>query len=108
MTRAYVELGHYAKSTAKDHAAEHDNERLQKATIAYSITPDAGNFWSRPEIRIYATYLHGNDNSMNYQGMKYDDVFVGEGKNKGKVVYTNCSGKQTSAFNAGVMFEAWW
>ena len=67
------------------------------------------NFWTRPEIRIYATYLHGNDNSMNYQGMKYDDVFVGEGKNdKDKVVYTNCSGKKTSAFNFGVMFEAWW
>ena len=43
---------------------------------------------------------------MNFQGQKYGDVFVGTDKD-GKT-FTNCSGKQTSAFNAGVMFEAWW
>ena len=64
------------------------------------------NFWSRPEIRIYATYLHGNDNSMYFEGEKYNDVFASTDKN-GKN-YTTCSGNQTSAFNAGVMFEAWW
>lgn len=64
------------------------------------------NFWSRPEIRIYATYLHGNDNSMNFQGEKYGDVFVSEDRANGHT--SAAGGKQTSAFNAGVMFEAWW
>ena len=69
------------------------------------------NFWSRPEIRIYATYLHGNDNSansVNFQGAKYNDVFVETEAGEEHKTFTNCSGKKTSAFNAGVMFEAWW
>ncbi len=113
MTKIYADVGVYAESenwtenygTAK----AFDNGQTsqgQRYTIGYAISPDSMNFWSRPEIRIYATYLHGNDNSMNFQGEKYSDVFVGTDKD-GKT-FTNCSGKQTSAFNAGVMFEAWW
>ena len=117
MTKIYADVAAYAESTNAVESRENGidgrtigkTEQGQKYSIGYAISPDSMNFWTRPEIRIYATYLHGNDNSMNYQGMKYDDVFVGEGKNdEDKVVYTNCSGKKTSAFNFGVMFEAWW
>ena len=73
MTRAYVELGHYAKSTSEDGASEHNNERLQKATVAYAITPDAGNFWSRPEIRFFGTWLHGDTRN---NGEKYHNAVV--------------------------------
>ena len=91
MTRAYVELGHYAKSTAKDHAAEHDNERLQKATIAYAITPDAGNFWSRPEMRFFVTWLHADGNN------KGGDATFTSGRKDGSTDIT-----------VGAQVEAWW
>ena len=114
MTKIYADVGVYAQSTNAVESRKNGidgrtigtTEQGQRYTIGYAISPDSMNFWSRPEIRIYATYLHGNDNSMNFQGEKYSDVFVGTDKD-GKT-FTNCSGKQTSAFNAGVMFEAWW
>ena len=114
MTKIYADVAAYAESTNAVESRENGidgrtigkTEQGQKYSIGYAISPDSMNFWSRPEIRIYGTYLHGNDNSMNFQGEKYNDVFAStdkDGKN-----YTTCSGKQTSAFNAGVMFEAWW
>ena len=121
MTKIYADVGVYGQNTNSVESRENGvdgptkgyTEQGQRYTIGYAISPDSMNFWSRPEIRIYATYLHGNDNSMNFQGAKYGDVFVGEGtvindEGKKEVVYTNCSGKKTSAFNVGVMFEAWW
>ena len=105
MTKIYADVGAYAESTNYTDGTGKTSQG-QRYTLGYAISPDSMNFWSRPEIRIYATYLHGNDNSMNFQGEKYNDVFAStdkDGKN-----YTTCSGKQTSAFNAGVMFEAWW
>ena len=105
MTKIYADVGAYAESTNYTDGTGMTSQG-QRYTLGYAISPDSMNFWSRPEIRIYATYLHGNDNSMNFQGEKYNDVFAStdkDGKN-----YTTCSGKQTSAFNAGVMFEAWW
>ena len=109
MTKIYADVGVYAESTNadnKDGVNVGTTSQGQRYSIGYAISPDSMNFWSRPEIRIYATYLHGNDNSMNFQGEKYGDVFVAEDKRTGKT--ENVSGKQTSAFNFGVMFEAWW
>ena len=105
MTKIYADVGAYAESTNYTDGTGKTSQG-QRYTLGYAISPDSMNFWSRPEIRIYATYLHGNDNSMNFQCEKYNDVFASTDKN-GKN-YTTCSGKQTSAFNAGVMFEAWW
>ena len=105
MTKIYADVGAYAESTNYTDGTGKTSQG-QRYTLGYAISPDSMNFWSRPEIRIYATYLHGNDNSMNFQGEKYNDVFASTDKN-GKN-YDTCSGKQTSAFNAGVMFEAWW
>ena len=91
MTRAYVELGHYAKSTAQDNKAEHENERMQKATVAYAITPDAGNFWSRPEMRFFVTWLHVDGNNKG-----------------GNATFT--SGRKTGStdITVGAQVEAWW
>ena len=105
MTKIYADVGAYAESTNYTDGTGKTSQG-QRYTLGYAISPDSMNFWSRPEIRIYATYLHGNDNSMNFQGEKYGDVFVAEDKKTGKT--ENVSGKQTSAFNFGVMFEAWW
>ena len=91
MTRAYVELGLYAKSTSEDGAAEHNNERLQKATVAYAITPDAGNFWSRPEMRFFVTWLHADGNN------KGGDATFTSGRKDGSTDIT-----------VGAQVEAWW
>ena len=86
MTRLYTEFGAYGMTTKKDHQQD-QNERIQKATIAYAITPDAGNFWSRPEIRFYATWLHGTD---------------------GNVTWTNGYRKGSTDITVGAQVEAWW
>ena len=86
MTRLYTEFGAYGMTTKKDHKQD-QNERIQKATIAYAITPDAGNFWSRPEIRFYATWLHGTD---------------------GNVTWTNGYRKGSTDITVGAQVEAWW
>lgn len=39
---------------------------MQKATLAYAVTPDAGNFWSRPEIRVYTAWLQGSDKDATF------------------------------------------
>ena len=105
MTKIYADVGAYAESTNYTNSTGSTSQG-QRYTLGYAISPDSMNFWSRPEIRIYATYLHGNDNSMNFQGEKYGDVFVSEDRANGHT--SAAGGKQTSAFNAGVMFEAWW
>lgn len=86
MTRLYVELGAYGQYTKYDDGYKEQN-RMQKATLAYAVTPDAGNFWSRPEIRVYTTWLHGTDK----------DAVFSAGYRKGSTDIT-----------VGVQAEAWW
>ena len=86
MTRVYVELGSYGQYTEYDDGWK-DQERMQKATLAYALTPDAGNFWSRPEIRVYTAWLHGSDK----------DATFSAGYRKGATDIT-----------VGVQAEAWW
>lgn len=86
MTRLYVELGSYGQYTEYDNGWK-EQERMQKATLAYAVTPDAGNFWSRPEIRVYTAWLHGSDK----------DATFSAGYRKGATDIT-----------VGVQAEAWW
>ncbi len=86
MTRLYVELGSYGQYTEYDNGWK-EQERMQKATLAYALTPDAGNFWSRPEIRVYTAWLHGSDK----------DATFSAGYRKGATDIT-----------VGVQAEAWW
>ena len=60
MTRFYIEAGMYTKSEQYIDQLDNKNIQMQKLTAAYAITPDASNFWSRPEIRFYVTYIHAN------------------------------------------------
>lgn len=86
MTRLVTELGMYTSTDKKIDGSKY-NKQVQKYTLAYAITPDAGNFWSRPEIRFYGTYLHSNG-----------AVDLSEwGK-------TN----KTNTFIVGAQVEAWW
>ena len=98
MTRVYAELGMWTKTTstndmATGKAKEDINERAQKITLAYAITPDAGNFWSRPEIRFFGTWLHGDTKN---NGQKYHDAVV-DSYRGGSV-----------DMQVGVQAEAWW
>ena len=59
MTKVITELGAYGAYTEADGDVR-THDRVQKATLAYAIAPDASNFWSRPEIRFFYSYVHGN------------------------------------------------
>ena len=63
MSRVLVEAGFYTsvdKFELPDGTVEKNVKQAQKFTLAYALTPDASNFWSRPEIRFYTTYIHTN------------------------------------------------
>ena len=72
MTKLITELGTYGEYWENE-KGEHSHDRVQKATLAYAIAPDASNFWSRPEIRFFVTYLHGDSNVTDsaYKTYKY-------------------------------------
>ncbi|MDD7286717.1 MAG: carbohydrate porin, partial [Succinivibrio sp.] len=70
--------------------------RGQKATIAYAITPDAKNFWSRPEIRLFATWVHSPDENVTSSAYSYRDPLSETGLEEGK---TNCV--------VGAQVESW-
>ncbi len=92
MTRVYAELGAWGKTTSEKNK-EDFNERAQKITLAYAITPDAGNFWSRPEIRFFGTWLHGDTRN---NGEKYHNAVV------------NSYRGGSVDMQVGVQVEAWW
>lgn len=113
MTRLYAEAGFYVESTKKlstkagvDGWAGSDTTtgQGQKYTLAYAITPDASNFWSRPEFRIYASYVHGNEYGQDYStyGSTGGTVEFKDGYKKTYSVSNNHD------FLFGVMGEAWW
>ena len=90
MTKVLVELGAYTQ-TEKDQDGNSTTRNAQKYTVAYAITPDASNFWSRPELRIFATYIHG----------KKDDMQSVDVSSWG-------DSAQNRNFLVGVQAEAWW
>ena len=90
MTKVLVELGAYTQ-TEKYIDGEKATRNAQKYTVAYAITPDASNFWSRPELRIFATYIHGKSNDMQ----SADVSSWGDSA-------------QNRNFLVGVQAEAWW
>lgn len=90
MTKVLVELGAYTQ-TEKNTDGESTTRNAQKYTVAYAITPDASNFWSRPELRIFATYIHGKKDGMQ----SVDISSWGDSA-------------QNRNFLVGVQAEAWW
>ena len=97
MTRFYIEAGMYTKSEQYIDQLDNKNIQMQKLTAAYAITPDASNFWSRPEIRFYVTYIHANHEA---------DVIDAWGAGETLQKSDNYVNKQDLAFGAQV--EAWW
>jgi maltoporin len=68
-------------------------QRLTKLTIAPTISLDR-DYWSRPELRLFATYGKWNDAAT---------ASVNAFNNSGPVY-----GADTSGFSYGVHLEAWW
>ena len=92
MTKLLAEVGWFAdKKTAntddkgvQSYVSKHDS----KYTLAYAISPDASNFWSRPEFRFYVSHVSVSDN-----------MSIGP---------TNEWVRQTSDNMFGAQVEAWW
>lgn len=70
-----------------------DTARLTKLTIAPTISLGR-DFWSRPELRLFATY-----GKWNTEAVPYVNAFNNSGP-----VY----GNDTSGFSYGFQVEAWW
>ncbi len=92
MTKLLAEVGWFAdKMTANtdDNGVQsYVSKHGSKYTLAYAISPDASNFWSRPEFRFYVSHVSVSDN-MNI-GPTHEWV------------------RQTSDNMFGAQVEAWW
>ena len=112
MTRLYVEAGFSTESTKninEDGIAKSSNAKNQKYTLAYAITPDASNYWSRPEIRLYATYVHSNENGQNLASYGSQDNTIADYDKDGKFVgFETGNYYKNHNFIFGVQAEAWW
>ena len=112
MTRLYVEAGFSTESTKninEDGIAKSSNAKNQKYTLAYAITPDASNYWSRPEIRLYATYVHSNENGQNLASYGSKDNTIANYDKDGKFVgFKTDNYYKNHNFIFGVQAEAWW
>ena len=97
MTRLIWEAGAYYDVTKLADGSK-NKEKGQKLTMAYGITPDASNMWSRPEIRLFASYIHG---TVTNDGVKQPVNLTNYTNEDGKVDYNH-------NFMFGVQVEAWW
>ena len=92
MTKLLAEVGWFAdKRTANTDdkgVQSYVSKHGSKYTLAYAISPDASNFWSRPEFRFYVSHVSVSDN-MNI-GPTHEWV------------------RQTSDNMFGAQVEAWW
>ena len=109
MTKLITELGTYGEYWENE-KGEHSHDRVQKATLAYAIAPVASNFWSRPEIRFFVTYLHGDNNVTDsaYKTYKYNSNidFTHQTANPGKYEVDRTYGEGSTNFTFGVQVEA--
>ena len=93
MTKLLAEVGWFAdKKTANTDddkgVQSYVSKHGSKYTLAYAISPDASNFWSRPEFRFYVSHVSVSDNM-----------------NIGPI---NEWVRQTSDNMFGAQVEAWW
>ena len=92
MTKLLAEVGWFAdKKTANTDdkgVQSYVSKHGSKYTLAYAISPDASNFWSRPEFRFYVSHVSVSDN-----------MSIGP---------TNEWVRQTSDNMFGAQVEAWW
>ena len=92
MTKLLAEVGWFAdKKTANTDdkgVQSYVSKHGSKYTLAYAISPDASNFWSRPEFRFYVSHVSVSDNMSI--GPTHEWV------------------RQTSDNMFGAQVEAWW
>ena len=92
MTKLLAEVGWFAdKKTANTYdkgVQSYVSKHGSKYTLAYAISPDASNFWSRPEFRFYVSHVSVSDNM--------------------RIGPTNEWVRQTSDNMFGAQVEAWW
>uniref|UniRef100_UPI00402AAE60 carbohydrate porin n=1 Tax=Succinivibrio sp. TaxID=2053619 RepID=UPI00402AAE60 len=93
MTRLIWEAGAYVQTQKKGDYMNNVN-RGQKLTMAYGITPDASNVWSRPEIRFFVSYIHANNANVN-------------GKIENENVTRKYGEKDCNNVQFGAQVEAW-
>ena len=98
----------YFKNDANDAWAgtKNSNAQGQKLSLAYVISPDASNFWSKPEIQFFVTYLHGNENGLEFSEYGSSAYQVHVDSEKGPVIHEGTKTTNTVIF--GVHGEAWW
>ena len=94
MTKLIADFGVYGSYKEVKHSGANTHNRLQKATFAYAICPDASSYWSKPELRFFVTWLHG-DNTMGKAGI---NPVVTSGKEDGS----------KTDITVGAQVEAWW
>ena len=105
VTKIAAELGFFTQSEKYKDGSNNVNYKGQKATLAYVLSPDAGDWKSRPELRFYVTYLHCND-AQALAGSPSQDKQVD--------IYTNTDDLITSyaprgnQVIVGAQMEAWW
>ena len=114
MTRLLLEAGfytesttHWAKASVNDinYVTENtSNVQAKKVTLAYALTPDAGNFWSRPELRFYVSYLKGG-NDQGTLGQYGNADYTVSSVTDERFGYSH---KKTNQFIFGAQAEAWW
>ncbi len=99
MTRLIWEAGAYYDVTKNEDGTK-NKEKGQKLTMAYAITPDASNMWSRPEIRFFVSYIHSTATE--------NDVRQPVNLTR----YTSGDDNVKVDYNHNIMFgaqvEAWW
>ena len=111
MTRLILEAGMFTSSSDTTNFgddSETSNTQQQKLTLAYAITPDAGNAWSRPEIRFFATYRHfgQKDGRTGVYGGGYTVNTMNTGTASTSLVDSLYEGRKSDIF-FGVQAESW-
>jgi maltoporin len=92
---AYASGGPYAST---------DRRNLLKVALAPALTPapgPAGAFFTRPELRVFATYAKWNDAAQ-------DAGIVGQGAACDEATITSAFGCDTHGFTFGAQLETWW
>lgn len=103
VTKIAAELGFFTETT-KYQNGESKNNKGQKVTLAYVLSPDAGDWKSRPELRFYVTYLHSNDVEA-LENSPSQDMGVTVHYKDGTKKYL---APRDNQLIVGAQLEAWW
>jgi maltoporin len=79
--------------------APEGTRKLTKFTIAPTWSPNGGDFWARPEVRLYYTYAQWNDAAQQSANLMAAGSALSE---------TGAFGRAQHGSNFGVQVEYWW